>query len=110
PAAKYRRRPSSAATLFDEICADGLALFQDNRRLTCRDQTARSPDHDQDHSEAEQQHAVLSWVEGGPEEHCEKVEFAHTFRAANDGNGSHSHADRTAHAAESDDGKNGCGL
>src|SRR6185369_1121236 len=97
--------PVSAMAFLDQVDGDALALLQEHRRLARGDEATRLPDHDQYHGEAEQHHAVLRRIEGGPEDLLEEIEFAHNFGAADHDDGGNRHADLAAHAAEHDDGQ-----
>src|SRR5262245_2843055 len=58
-----KEAPASSAPFLHQLAGNRLALEQNRRRLACRNQAAWLPDHDQHHGEAEDQHAVLVWVE-----------------------------------------------
>src|SRR5262245_21978837 len=56
-------RAISAVTLCDEFGRDRLLLSKEDRRLARRDEPARTPSHDQDHGDADCEHAVLGGIE-----------------------------------------------
>src|SRR6266852_1428844 len=87
-APRHRRARSSAALVSQGSGLHGLSLLaregrlmftaaQENRWFTGRDQTARLPDHDQHHREAEQEHTVLGRFKIAAEPRLEKIELAH---------------------------------
>src|SRR4028119_1253793 len=67
---------TSAVPLLHEGARDGLALLEDHGGLPLRDQAARTPDHQGDHAEAEQEEAVLVGVEALAEDRREEAEVA----------------------------------
>src|SRR5271163_1352039 len=74
--------PFLAMAFLDQIGGDDFSLLQYDRRLACRDQAARPPNHDQHHGKPEQQHAVLGRIEGRPENILEKIKLTQNFGAA----------------------------
>jgi hypothetical protein len=107
PASKER---SCTAVLFQQVGGDRLALLQENRRLAGGDQPARLPDHDENHCQAEQQHAVADRFEVIAENLLEEIQLAHDFGAAHQQNRGNGDPDLAAHAAKYDDRQDGGGF
>src|ERR1700733_831778 len=94
----------------DQIGGNDLSFLKKYRWLARRNQSARTPDHDEHHGKAEQQHSVLGRIEGGPENLLEEIKLTQEFGAANHQDGGNGDADLAAHTAEDHDAEDGCRL
>ncbi len=83
----------------------GRALLERDRGRARADDAARPPDHDPDHGDAEQQHAIERGIEPFAEDALAGLGMAQRLEAADHDDGRDGDAELAAHAAEHDDGK-----
>src|SRR4051794_7533464 len=80
-----------------------LALLEEGGRLTRADETARLEQHDDDHGEAEKQHAIEFRREFRSEDDLEEIHSPQQSRAAAHDDGSDRDTRQRTHAAQDDD-------
>ena len=97
-------------TFLGKAARDGLAFLEEGRRLSAADEAARLEQHDDDHGEAEEDHAVQFRREVGAEDMLEELHFAQRFRAADHDDRRNRNTRQRTHAAENDDGEDDRGL